>query len=154
MKYITLEEFYGFVVKPEVVKLTEGKDGEPAMEVLEEVNRNAVSDLEGYLRGLYRLPLREPVEPLVGTIVGELMRFYLRTRRNDQNVSDSVYKLYQITIGKLKDIQQRRIVLDAEALAGNDETGLPSGGVLSWTPSQKFPNHFTGFDEVGPGPEY
>ena len=23
MKYITLEEFYGFVVKPEVVKLTE-----------------------------------------------------------------------------------------------------------------------------------
>lgn len=80
------------------------------------------------------------------TIVGELMRFYLRTRRNDQNVSDSVYKLYQITIGKLKDIQQRRIVLNAEALAGNDETGLPSGGVQCWTPSQKFPNHFTGFD--------
>ncbi len=39
-------------------------------------------------------------------------------------------------------------MLDAEALAGNDETGLPSGGVQSWTPSQKFPNHFTGFDDL------
>ena len=55
MKYITLEEFYGFVVKPEVVKLTEGQNGEPDTEVLEEVNRNAVSDLEGYLRGLYQI---------------------------------------------------------------------------------------------------
>lgn len=146
MKYITLEEFYGFVVKPEVVKLTEGKNGEPDEKVIEEVNQNAVSVLEGYLRGIYRLPLKEPVEPEVRRLVGELMRFYLRTRRNDQNVSPSVYKLHEITIRQLKDIKQRQIVLEAEALAGNDETGLPSGGVQSWTPSQKFPNHFTGFD--------
>lgn len=68
MKYITLEEFYGFVVKPEAVKLTEGRDGEPDEKVIEEVNRNAVSDLEGYLRGLYRLPLEEPVEPRCGRL--------------------------------------------------------------------------------------
>lgn len=145
MQYITPEEFYGFVVKAEVAKLTEGTNGEPNAAVLEEVNTAAVSDMEGYLRGLYRLPLPEPVEPTIKTIMGELMRFYLRTRRNDQNVSDSVFKLYQITIGKLKGIQDKKIILDAPGLAGENQP-ISAGTVQSWTPTQKFKNHFTGFD--------
>lgn len=146
MKYITLEEFYAFVVKAEVVKLTEGTGGEPNLSVLEDVNFSAVSDLEGYLRGLYLLPLPEPVEPAIKTIVGELMRFYLRTRRNDQNVSDSVFKLYQLTVGKMKDIQLKKIVLNAPGLSG-ETASITSGTVQSWTPTQKFGNHFTGFDQ-------
>lgn len=146
MKYITLEEFYGFVVAPEVVKLTEGKNGVPDLDVLEEVNRTAVAELEGYLRGLYRLPLPDPPEDAIRGIMGELMRFYLRTRRNDQNVSDSVFKLYQLAVGKLKDIQTKKIVLNAPALAGEGENAILGGTVQSWTPTQKFKNHFTGFD--------
>lgn len=145
MKYITIEEFYGFVVKGEVVKLTEGTDGEPGAAVLEEVNAAAVSEMEGYLRGLYRLPLPEPVEAAVKTIMGELMRFHLRTRRNDQNVADSVFKLYQIAIGKLTDIQKGKIVLEAPGLTGDNQP-VSAGTVQSWTPTQKFKNHFTGFD--------
>lgn len=145
MKYITLEEFYGFVAKPEVVKLTESRNGEPDTEVLEEVNGNAVSELEGYLRGLYRLPLPDPPEDAIRAIMGELMRFYLRTRRNDQNVSESVFRLYQITIGKLKDIQNKKIILDAPGVGAQGQS-VASGTVQSWTPVQKFKNHFTGFD--------
>lgn len=154
MRYITLEEFYGFVTEPEVVKLTEGKEGKPNMDVLEEVNRAAIAEMEGYLRGLYRLPLPEPPEERIKTIMGDLMRFRLRTRRNDQNVAESVFKLYGFTVQTLKDIQTKKIVLDAPALAGEGENAILGGTVQSWTPTQKFKNHFTGFDQAGPGADY
>lgn len=146
MKYITLEEFYGFIPPLEVVKLTEGKNGEPDMGVLEEVNNSAVSELEGYLRGIYCLPLPEPPETTIRTIMGELMRFYLRTRRNDQNVGDSVFKLYNLAVSKLKDIQSKKIILEAPAAGKPNGESVTSGTVQSWTPAQKFKNHFTGWD--------
>lgn len=153
MKYITLEEFYGFVVKAQVTSLTEGKGGEPDMTVLESVNSDVVSEISGFLRGLYRLPLPEPVDPIIRTITGDLMKFRLWTRRDSQSGTESVFKLYSVTISKLKDIQARKILLDAPGV-GNAAGSVSEGSVQSWTPAQKFKNHFTGFDQAGPGSEY
>lgn len=147
MKYITLEEFYGFVVKAQVTGLTEGKGGEPDLTVLEAINGDVVSEISGFLRGLYQLPLPEPIDPIIRTITGDLMKFRLWTRRDAQSGTDPIFKLYSITISKLKDIQARKILLDAPGV-GNASESISSGSVQSWTPSQKFKNHFTGFDDL------
>lgn len=147
MKYITVEEFYGFVVKAQVAAYTEGTGGEPNMEILEKVNADAASEIDGYLRGLYQMPLPEPVDPMLKTITGDLMRFRLITRRDAQNQKDSsIWELYKMVVSRLRDIQQKKIILDAPGIGGNDAS-VTSGTVQSWTPAQKFGNHFTGFDQ-------
>ncbi|MDR1756087.1 MAG: DUF1320 domain-containing protein [Culturomica sp.] len=147
MEYITTEEFYGFMVKDQVARLTDKLDGEPNMAVLEKINTDAVSEINGYLRGLYQLPLPEPVDPILKTIAGDLMRFRLLTRRDVQNQKDSsVFELYKMVLARLRDIQQKKVILDAPG-AGGDSAPVTSGTVQSWTPTQKFGNHFTGFDQ-------
>lgn len=144
MRYITTDEFCAYVGRRALVQLTDSTSDAPDEALLEEVNEDAASEVDGYLRGIYALPLMEPIDRTIRTLTADIMKFRLYKRRDEKNMPEEVLKLYKLTIDKLRDIQARRFVLDAP---GVGQDNVSAGSVVSWTPSQKFKNHFTGFDQ-------
>ncbi len=144
MRYVTAEEFTGHINKQVLVQLTDSKTGEPDMELLEHVNDDAASEVDDYLRGIYALPLPEPAPRTIKTITADIMKFRLHERRDAKNLPDTILKLYQLAIGKLKDIQARRLTLDAPGLADSGSGAGGSGKVIKqWAPAPLFRPHFT-----------
>lgn len=141
MRYVTAEEFIGHINKQALALLTDSKTGEPDMELLEHVNDDAASEVDDYLRGIYALPLPEPAPRTIKSITADIMKFRLYERRDAKNLSDMILKLYQLAVGKLKDIQSRRLTLDAPGVNGSGSGG---GGVIKqWAPAPLFRPHFT-----------
>jgi phage gp36-like protein len=143
MKYITTEELESILSDRSLMALA-GKDGLTDQELLDKVNKDAAAEIDGYLRGIYPLPLAIPVDPLLSTICGDLMKFRLYKRRDEKAMPENVLAMYKLAVSKLKDIQLRTIVLDVPVPEGEPAPGL--GTVKYNTPTQKFGNHFTGFD--------
>lgn len=144
MKYISIPEFSAYIGKRALLQLTDSPADTPDEALLEGVNEDAASEVDGYLRGVYALPLPEPVDRIVKTATADIMKFRLYKRRDEKNLPEEVLKLYKLTIDKLRDIQARRCVLEAPGIG--KET-VSAGSVVSWTPTQKFKNHFTNFDQ-------
>lgn len=144
MRYTTVEEFSAYIGKRALLQLTDSTTDTPDEVLLEEVNQDAASEVDGYLRGVYSLPLLEPVDRIVKTATADIMKFRLYKRRDEKNMPEEVLKLYKLTLDKLRDIQARRCVLEAPGVGQDTVSG---GSVVSWTPTQKFGNHFTGFDQ-------
>lgn len=143
MKYITTDGLNSILSDRSLMALA-GKDGLTDQELLEQVNQDAAAEIDGYLRGVYALPLADPVDPLLSTICGDLMKFRLYKRRDEKAMPENVIVMYKLAESKLKDIQLRRIVLAVPVPAGETPKGM--GTVQYHTPTQKFGNHFTGFD--------
>lgn len=144
MRYLTEEEFSAHIGKRALLQLTDATDGQPDSQLLEEVNEDAASEVDGYLRGVYALPLMDPVDRIVKIATADIMKFRLYKRRDEKNMPEEVLKLYRLTLDKLRDIQGRRCILDAP---GVGQQSVAGGSIVSWTPTQKFKNHFTGFDQ-------
>ncbi len=144
MKYITQEGLESILSDRSMLALA-GKDGQPDTELLEKINTDACAEIDGYLRGVYTLPLADPVDSLLTSICGDIMKFRLYKRRDEKNIPDTVVSMYKLAVSKLKDIQTRVIVLSVPEAEG--ETSPEGMGTVKYnTPSQKFGNHFTGFD--------
>lgn len=144
MRYITAEEFFAYIGKRALLQLTDSTTATPDPQLLEEVNEDAASEVDGYLRGVYALPLPEPVDRIVRTLTADVMKFRLYKRRDEKTIPEEVLKLYKLTTDKLRDIQARRLVLEAPGIGRDTVSG---GSVVSWSPAPKFRNHFTGFDQ-------
>ena len=144
MKYITPEGLESILSDRSLMALA-GKDGQVDQELLERINADVASEIDGYLRGVYPLPLAEPVDPLLSTICGDVMKFRLYKRRDEKAMPDTVISMYKLALSKLKDIQLRTIVLAVPVPEGEPAAGM--GTVKYHTPTQKFGNHFTGFDQ-------
>ena len=142
MKYITPEGLESILSDRSLMALA-GKDGQVDQELLERINADVASEIDGYLRGVYPLPLAEPVDPLLSTICGDVMKFRLYKRRDEKAMPDTVISMYKLALSKLKDIQLRTIVLAVPVPEGEPAAGM--GTVKYHTPTQKFGNHFTGF---------
>ena len=143
MKYITPEGLNSILSDRSLMSLA-GKDGQTDLELLENINTDVTAEIDGYLRGVYQLPLADPVDPLLTTICGDLMKFRLYKRRDEKAMPDGVITMYKLAVSKLKDIQLRTIVLAVPVTEGETAPGM--GTVQYHTPKQKFGNHFTGFD--------
>jgi len=142
MRYITQQQLDAFMSDRSLLQLID-KDG-----LIEEINEDAAGEIDGYLRGIYTLPLQEPVDRMLTTICGDIMKFRLHKRRFDKTMPEPVLELYKMAVKKLERIQERKITL---SIAGTDtapDGGSDSGlGTIRYhTPTQKFPNHFTGLD--------
>lgn len=141
MRYLTAEEFYSYLNKTTTAQLTDSRGSEPDLVVLESVNSDAADEVDGYLRGVYELPLPEPAPAVIREVVADLMKFKLFKRRDSQNIADEVIKLHKITIDRLSEIRLRRFTLEAPAVDGSKSV---SGGIIkSWAPAQRFGTHFT-----------
>lgn len=143
MRYITQEQLDAFLSDYSLRSLID-KAG-----IIDDINEDAASEIDGYLRGIYTLPLAEPVDRLLTTICGDIMKFRLYKRRGEGQLPELVVTMYQMAVKKLERIQERKIML--QLAADGDvppESGSDSGlGTIRYhTPAQKFPNHFTGFD--------
>lgn len=145
MKYILQEHLDAFI-NDRSLKALAGSGGVLDEELIEKVNVTAVSKIDAYLRGVYTLPLSEPVDNLLMTLCGNLMRYYLYERRDAATIPDKILELYKLAIKDLEKIQNRTIVLEV----ADPETGEKEPAELEpiqfKTPAQKFGPHFTGFD--------
>ncbi|MEG1648330.1 MAG: DUF1320 domain-containing protein [Rikenellaceae bacterium] len=136
MRYLTPKQFAKIIEHGELTQLTEGND-----EIIEQVNTEAVAEIDGYLRGVYALPLTEPPDVIITSITASLMKFMLYRRRDERTIPDKVIEMYKITIAKLKDLRQRKITIDAQGVKQGESVAQSS--IASWSPDAKFSNHFT-----------
>lgn len=140
MRYITQEQLYIHIRKQQLIPLTDSKTTEPDLEILDAVNSVAVAEVEGYLRGIYSLPL-SPVPEQITAMVADIMRFRLNQRRDAANMPEDAYRSYKTVLEKLRDIQARKIVLDAPAASG--AASVSTGTIQSITPPQTFGTNFS-----------
>lgn len=120
--------------------------GSISTELLEKVNADAVAEIDGYLRGIYQLPLTEPVDQQLSTICGDIMKFRLYKRRDEKAMPENILTMYKLATSKLEKIQKRIITLDVPS-SPSTSSGSESGTIQYHTPTQKFGTHFTGFDQ-------
>ena len=145
MKYITQEQLDAFL-NDRSLKALAGTGDVLNVELLAEINVLAAAEVDGYLRGIYTLPLTEPVDGKLLTICGDLMRYYLYKRRDAANIPDKILKLYELTRKDLEKIQNRTIVLEVTDAGTGETEPAVINTIRVNTPTQKFSPHFTGFD--------
>lgn len=75
------------------------------------------------------------------------MVYRLNARRDAKNIADSVVKLYQAAIARLRDIQARKMVLEVVTSQGEGATTTEMGTVRCSGPTAKYRAHFTNFDQ-------
>jgi len=145
MKYITQEQLDAFL-NDRSLRALAGNSGVIDDALLEKVNKMASDKIDGYLRGIYDLPLSEPVDGQLFTMCGNLMRYYLYERRDAANIPDKILKLYEFTIKDLEKIQMRKIILEVTDADTGETESAELNEIRVNTPTQKFGSHFTGFD--------
>lgn len=148
MKYINQEQLDAFL-NDRSLKALAPSSGATGLDsdLLDKVNSMAVAKIDGYLRGVYSLPLVDPVDGMLFTLCGNLMRYYLYERRDAANIPDKILKLYKLAIKDLEQIQKRNIVLEVASTGSATETEPATLNTIQYkTPTQKFGSHFTGFD--------
>lgn len=145
MKYITTDGLDS-ILSDNSIKALAGKNGVVDEDLLEKANTDAVGEIEGYLRGIYDLPLADPVDALISTITGDIMKFRLYKRRDERSMPETIITMYKLAVSKLEKIQIRKITL-AIPQSGVENATTTEGGTIQYhTPTQKFGSHFTGFD--------
>jgi phage gp36-like protein len=147
MKYITQEQLDAFLNDRSLKALapSTGASGLDTV-LLEKINKMASDKIDGYLRGVYTLPLLEPVDGQLFILCGNLMRYYLYERRGAADMPPSIIELYKLTVKDLEKIQNRTIVLEVTDPQTGEQETAPINSIRTSTPSQKFGAHFTGFD--------
>jgi phage gp36-like protein len=147
MKYITQDGLDSILSDASLKALT-AKNGQVDTELLEKTNLDAVGEIDGHLRGIYELPLADPVDQLLSTICGDLMKFRLYKRRDEKAMPENVITMYKLAVSKLEKIHKREITLDVPSTTtGSGSDTSESGTIQYHTPTQKFRTHFTGFDQ-------
>ena len=146
MKYITTDGLDS-ILSDASLKALAGKNGVADEDLLEKANADAVGEIDGYLRGIYELPLADPVDQQLSTICGDIMKFRLYKRRDEKAMPENVITIYKLAVSKLENIQKRTITLDVPSTdSGSGSTEM--GTIQFKTPTQKFGSHFTGFDNL------
>lgn len=149
MKYINQEQLDAFL-NDRSLKALAGSTSSPTATLdtalLEKINGMAVAKIDGYLRGVYSLPLADPIDGMLFTLCGNLMRYYLYERRDAANIPDKILELYKLAIKDLEQIQKRTIVLDVTDATTGETEPATLNAIRMNTPKQKFASHFTGFD--------
>lgn len=146
MKYIT-QDGLDSILSDQSLKALAGKVGGIDTDLLELANADAVGEIDGYLRGIYELPLADPVDQLLSTICGDIMKFRLYKRRDERSMPENIITMYKLAISKLEKIQARKITLAVPTTStGSGADSTESGTIQYHTPTQKFKPHFTGFD--------
>jgi len=145
MKYIT-QDGLDSILSDASLKALAGKPGGIDEDLLEKANADAVGEIDGYLRGIYELPLADPVDQLLSTICGDIMKFRLYKWRDERSMPENIITMYKLAISKLEKIQSRKITLAVPSTSTGDSASTESGTIQYHTPTQKFKPHFTGFD--------
>lgn len=145
MKYIT-QDGLDSILSDQSLKALAGKLGGIDTDLLELANADAVGEIDGYLRGIYDLPLADPVDQLLTTICGDIMKFRLYKRRDERSMPENIITMYKLAISKLEKIQARKITLAVPSTSSGDSNSTETGTIQYHTPTQKFKSHFTGFD--------
>lgn len=114
MRYITADEFCAYLGKRALLQLTDSVGESLNEALLEQVNDAAAGQVDGFLRGVYVLPLVEPVDPVIRMLTAEILKFRLYKRRDEKNLPEVIFKLYERITNRA--IQARGFVLGALAI--------------------------------------
>lgn len=110
MKYITVDEFKAHVGESFYLDNLTDQDGILQVSLLDEVNKQAYSEMDSYLRGAYDLDgIKQDL--LLTTLCGDIMKYRLYKRRNEQQDIENIYTSYKDAIKTLEKIQSNKIQL-------------------------------------------
>ena len=146
MQYVTIQEVKLAFGEAQLEQLTESTPDNLNLELIEAVNAQAVGEVHSYLQGVYELPLTVSDEPMIVSLVLDLMKYRLFKRRDQWNLSDSALALYKQIVSLLEKIRQRDVRLSSALLQVSTDTdsNTQTGDVRYVTKPQKFKQGFTG----------
>ena len=122
MPYCTLSDIEGALPREDIVALTDDQNFDRLDEtVVNKAITGADSEIDGYLRGRYELPLSSAPE-LIKDISIEITIYKLFKRRRKIDMPESILNDYKLAVKKLESISKGTISLGVEA------TNEPSGG--------------------------
>lgn len=114
--YCSLDDLKKITPENDLIQLSD--DNVPPVSINEVNIDKAISDagemIDGYLRGLYSLPL-SPVPGLINTFCGHLAIYLLYSRRQRLDMPEGVKERYKNAVSTLGKIQEGTIKLGAGA---------------------------------------
>lgn len=113
LTYITETQFIAMMSEQDFSDLLDNLEGTDRSNLIEEVNKEAVSIINPYLKDRYTLPVNGSDEYLT-TICKDLMVYRLYKRRNGSDVPDNILKEYRNLRSDLKDIANNTVSLSIE----------------------------------------
>lgn len=123
LTYITEAQLLSMMSERDLSDLTDNLEGVEKTALLEEVNKDATSEINSYLLGRYDLPANAS-DPYITTLTKNLMKYYLYNRRDAGNIPEPIQKMYF------------SLVKDLEKIAsGTKNIGFPKAGSTANTNS-------------------
>ncbi|MCT4638942.1 MAG: DUF1320 domain-containing protein [Bacteroidales bacterium] len=119
------------------------EDGTTDNKAIEDINKDAVSEIELYLRGVYPLPLQEP-DRIVTVLTCDIMKFRFYKKRDEANIPDNIVALYKGSLKTLEKIKSRSLVLKMPEESQTDNP-VKKSRIKYTTSSRKFGAGFTGY---------
>jgi phage gp36-like protein len=143
MKYITSEEFIGMMSHRDLDDLTDNLEQFERDNLLEQVNKDAVSEIDSYLAGRYDTQASS-YDPYLTTLTRDLMHYRLYKRRDGLNLPESVQKDYQNTLKILDKIAKNDIILSMDKPNNKEENpNNPNIGVVFQTADRALTTRYT-----------
>lgn len=121
--YITETQFISLMSERDLSDLLDNLEGALRTNLLEEVNKEAVSEINPYLKDRYVLPASASDDKLT-TLTKDLMKYRLYKRRDELNLPDNVIKGYQMIVKDLERIANGTINLSIDKAGGGGDTAI------------------------------
>lgn len=143
MQYTDLETLKTQISEELLLQIASDGLGGIDTNLLDEINKRTVAEVEGHLRGIYVLPLAadlQDVDPQITEIVNYIMQFGLYSRIDGADVPETVESTYNAQIKRLEKIAARTVTLAHDKVDVDDDTPATFRSI---TPDAKFPAGFT-----------
>lgn len=146
MAYITIADIEARIGKQAVIAICDDdNDGTPDTSVLDRFIADATSYVDGFLRGIYTLPLPEPVPNEVKRLTLDVAVGYL-AERHAEYVRYDGGKLLERARQNLVDLRTGKTRLDVQ---GAPEPAANQGGVVILQARGRTPEAPRIFDDLG-----
>lgn len=146
MSYITIADIEARIGKQTVIAICDDdNDGEPDYGVLEGVIRDATGYVNGFLRGIYPIPLPEPIPDEVKRLTLDVAQGYLANRHAEYVRYDGG-KLLEQARKELMDLRTGKTRLD---VMGAPEPAANQGGKVMFPVRGRSPERPRFFDDLG-----
>lgn len=132
MKYLSEADLKTVMSERDLAHLTDELGAAETTALLTDINKQAVAEIEGYLKGRYELPAANATvaEQILSNITLDLMKYRLYKRRNGEDIPDAILKTYSQNIDLLKNIAKGIVKLNLPKPTATNSSNSP-GTILS-----------------------
>lgn len=132
MKYLAEADLNTIMSERDLAHLTDELGTIETTVLLTEINKQAVAEIEGYLKGRYELPTANAPgdEQILKNLTLDMMKYRLYKRRNGEDIPDAILKTYSQNIDLLRNIAKGVVKLNLPKPNATNSSNSP-GTILS-----------------------